>query len=123
MAERWTMRHVERLLDQAAIAEIVILTDTGGFSSDLDLLRSIAEPGSEFRVGPVPEEAGVVYVHLADPSTVYLSSTTDSGKGLYVKAAHAPGRVPQREYARSDQAASASEQTYEGAWPRTRPRS
>jgi hypothetical protein len=123
MAGSWTVRQVERLLDEAAVAEIVVLTDTGSFTRDLDLLRSIADPASEFTEGPVPNKAGVVSVHLAEPRTVYLSSVTESGKGLYVKANFTPGGVPQRHYARSEQAGSAPPQMYEAAWPRTRPRS
>jgi hypothetical protein len=69
MAGSWTVRQVERLLDEAAVAEIVVLTDTGSFTRDLDLLRSIADPASEFTEGPVPNKAGVVSVHLAEPRT------------------------------------------------------
>jgi hypothetical protein len=123
MAGSWTVRQAERVLDAAAIAKIVIHTDTGSFSSDRDLLRSIADPGIEFADGSAPNKAGVVSVHLAEPHTVYLSSVTDSGKGLYVKATSAPGGVPRRHYARSAQPGSAPHQTYEAAWPRSRPRS
>jgi hypothetical protein len=122
MARSWTVREVERLLDEAAVAQIVVLTDTGSFSSDLDLLRSIADPEREFTEGLVPKTAGVVSVHLAELKTVYLSSVTDSGKGLYLKASFTSGGVPQRQYARSEQPGSAPQQTYEAAWPRTRPR-
>jgi hypothetical protein len=115
------VREVEKLLKDAMVAENVFFTDSQAFTDEPDKLNAL-EPDVALVRGAAPDSEGVVSLHLVRPDLVYLSSRTDSGRGLYVKLAFVAGQGFVRRFAKSREPASALEQEYQDSWTATRGR-